>query len=60
MIRLEVGLLAFGSAAVLAARRGSRLRGAGAGLAPQAALMLLFDHLAEQRAETYLAWLRSL
>ena len=41
-------------------RKGSRLRGTGAGLAPQAAMMLLFDHLAAGRAQAYLAWLHGL
>lgn len=57
---IEIGLLVFAVAAVLFARSGSRWRGVGAGLAPQAALMLLFDHLAEQRAQAYLTWLLGL
>ncbi len=57
---VEIGLLGLGVLLAWAARRGSTTRGAGLALAPQAAVMLVFDGLAEQRGVVYLAWLNSL
>ena len=57
---IELGLLALGVLLAWAAHRGSTARGAGLALMPQAAVMLVFDGLAEQRGAVYLAWLNSL
>ena len=51
---IEIALLLAGAAAFVAAARGSALRGAGAGLSLQAALMLVLDLFAERRAQVYL------
>lgn len=57
---IEIVLLLLGLAAAIWARQGSWLRGAGAGIVPQAGVMLILDGLAEQRGGTYLAWLQTL
>ncbi len=54
---VEIILLAAGIALAWRARTGSTLRGAGIGLIPQSALMLLLDYFAEERGETYMAFL---
>jgi hypothetical protein len=56
---IELGLLVAAIGLAWAARPGF-WRGVGLGLAPQAALMLLLDHVAERRGEVYLAWLDGL
>ena len=57
---VELALLGLGGVLLLAAKRRSGARGAGLGLALQAAFMLVLDALAEQRALQYLAWLKGL
>jgi hypothetical protein len=54
---LEIGLLATGLLLAAMTARRPAWRGAGLGLALQAALMLLLDFFAEARGRTYLAWL---
>lgn len=57
---VEWALLVAGLGLGWRAGAGSTARGVGAGLAPQSALMLVLDHFAEERGETYLAFLRAL
>jgi len=54
---IELALLLLGAVLVARAARGSAVRGAGLGLALQAALMLALDLFAERRAEAYLGFL---
>lgn len=57
---IEVALLLAGALLMATAGRSQRLRGAGMGLALQAALMLVLDLFAERRADAYLGFLTSL
>ena len=57
---IEIVLLLLGLCAAIWARQGSWLRGAGAGIVPQAGVMLILDGLAEQRGRAYLVWLQTL
>jgi hypothetical protein len=57
---IELTLLLVGAVLVARARRGSAVRGAGLGLALQAALMLALDLVAERRAATYLEFLTAM
>lgn len=54
---VEIGLLLAGAALFAFAARGTAARGAGAGLALQAGLMLALDFFAERRADAYIALL---
>ena len=56
---VEVVLLAAGVALALAFRTRPTWSGVGMGLVLQAAVMLVFDLVAEARADRYLTWLRS-
>jgi hypothetical protein len=57
---IEIALLAAGIALTFAFRQREQLYGAGIGLILQASLMLVFDLVAERRADTYMALIREL
>jgi hypothetical protein len=54
---IELALLLAGAVLSVVAARGTRLRGAGLGLALESALMLGLDLFAQRRAEVYLGFL---
>jgi hypothetical protein len=54
---LELTLLVLGAVMIALGTKHGMVAGAGWGLAAQCALMLLFDEVAEQRANTYVQWL---
>lgn len=57
---IEIVLLLAGVVTLLAAAKGTLVRGAGLGLALQSALMLALDLFAERRAQVYLEMLTAL
>lgn len=57
---IEIGLLVMGLLLLGLGSHDSVWRGAGAGLALQAGLILLLDFFAERRGHAYLAWLQAL
>ena len=57
---MEIAALCLGGLFAMAGQRGSRLRGVGLALVPEALVMLVLDGMAEQRGADYLAWLLSL
>jgi len=57
---LEIAALCLGALFAMAGQRGSRLRGVGLALVPQALVLLVLDGMAEQRGADYLAWLQTL
>ena len=57
---VEIALLILATMMALIDRRSTWVRGAGLGLLPQAAVMLVLDGLAEHRGAAYLVWLLTL
>lgn len=57
---VEIAALCLAALLTAAGQRGSRLRGVGLALLPQALVMLVLDGMAEQRGADYLQWLQSL
>lgn len=54
---VEIALVVLGAVAIAFGAAGSLVRGAGAGLAAQSALMLVLDWFAERRGDDYLRFL---